>query len=162
MLADIEAGRGGTVITKDPSRLGRDYLKTGEYIEIVFPHYDVRYIAINDGVDTAKSENEMMAFKNIFNDWYARDCSKKIRAVFKAIISQQTFDLVQELRKNKRRLQRKAEVNPFAGMVYCADCGEKMYLSSDRTNVPNRSICAARLMQRTHINAPFTTSERVC
>ncbi|MBR3665537.1 MAG: DUF4368 domain-containing protein [Ruminococcus sp.] len=272
MLADIEAGKVGTVITKDLSRLGRDYLKTGELIEIVFPDYDVRYIAVNDGVDTAKSENEMMAFKNIFNDWYARDCSKKIRAVFKAkgqagkhlcppiygykksdtdknlwvidetaaevvrkifklcidgygpvqiarilteqgiptptayalsqgrdngrhnaklhrwgaqtichileryeycghtvnfrthmksykvhkivynpedewqifkntqepIISQQTFDLVQELRKHKRRPQRKEEVNSFSGMVYCADCGEKMYLSRRQNERPEQ------------------------
>ena len=272
MLADIEAGKVGTVITKDLSRLGRDYLKTGELIEIVFPEYDVRYIAVNDGVDTFKSENEMMAFKNIFNDWYARDCSKKIRAVFKAkgqagkhlcppiygykksdtdknlwviddaaadvvrkifklcidgygpvqiarilteqgiptptayalsqgrdngrhnaklyrwgattvskilekpeycghtvnfrtrmksykvhkiiynpqeewlifenthepIISQQEFDLVQELRKNKRRPQRSEVVNPFAGMVYCADCGEKMYLSRRKNERPEQ------------------------
>ena len=272
MLADIEAGKVGTVITKDLSRLGRDYLKTGEYIEIVFPDYDVRYIAINDGVDTFKSENELMAFKNIFNDWYARDTSKKIRAVFKAkgqagkhlcppiygykksdtdknlwviddeaaevvrkifklciegygpvqiarilteqgiptptayalsqgrdkgrhnakthrwgaqtishilekpeycghtvnfrtrmksykvhkivynppeewlifentqepIISQQEFDLVQELRKNKRRPQRSEVVNPFAGMVYCADCGEKMYLSRRKNERPEQ------------------------
>ncbi|MBO4867243.1 MAG: recombinase family protein [Ruminococcus sp.] len=262
MMADVEAGKVGTVITKDLSRLGRDYLKTGEYIEIIFPDYDVRYIAINDGVDTLKSENELMAFKNIFNDWYARDTSKKIRAVFKAkgqsgkplslpiygykkseadknmwlvddeaaevvrrifklciegygpvqiariltqegiptptayalsqgrdnghknaklhrwsgktishildrpeyightvnfrthkksyknkktvrnpqeewlifenthepIITQQEFDLVQELRKNKRRPTKHEEVNPFSGMVYCADCGKKMYL----------------------------------
>ena len=84
MMADIEDGKVATVITKDLSRLGRDYLKTGELIEMVFPDYDVRYIAVNDNVDTAKSENEMLAFKNIFNDWYARDCSKKIRAVFRA------------------------------------------------------------------------------
>ena len=84
MMSDIEAGKVGIVITKDLSRLGRDYLKTGEYIEIIFPDYDVRYIAINDNVDTFKSENELMAFKNIFNDWYARDCSKKIKAVFKS------------------------------------------------------------------------------
>ncbi|MGN0613798.1 MAG: recombinase family protein [Porcipelethomonas sp.] len=262
MMTDIEAGKVGIVITKDLSRLGRDYLKTGEYIEIIFPDYDVRYIAINDNVDTLKSENELMAFKNIFNDWYARDTSKKIRAVFKAkgqsgkplsvpiygykrseadkhlwiiddepaevvrkifrlciegygptqiartlteegiptptayvlskgrkpncpnanttrwdgktisgilekpeyaghtvnfrtrrksyknkkkitvpkdewlifenthesIVSQQEFDLVQELRKNKRRPQKHEEVNPFSGMVYCADCGKKMYL----------------------------------
>ena len=70
MMSDIEAGKVGTVITKDLSRLGRDYLKTGEYIEIIFPDYDVRYIAINDNVDTFKSENELMAFKNIFNDWF--------------------------------------------------------------------------------------------
>ena len=55
---------------EDLSRLGRDYLKTGELIEMTFPDYDVRYIAINDGVDTLKSENELMAFKNIFNDWF--------------------------------------------------------------------------------------------
>ena len=262
MMADIEAGKVAVVITKDLSRLGRDYLKTGEYIEIIFPDYDVRYIAINDGVDTFKSENELMAFKNIFNDWYARDTSKKIRAVFKAkgqsgkhlsnpiygykrsetdknlwvidedaaevvrkifrfciegygpskiariltqegiptptayalsqgrdnghknaklhrwgsetiahifekaeycghtvnfrthvksyknkkrvdnpkedwlifentheaIISQQEFDLVQELRKNKRRPTKHEEVNPFSGICYCADCGKKLYL----------------------------------
>ena len=262
MMTDIEAGKVSTVITKDLSRLGRNYLKTGEYIEIIFPDYDVRYIAINDNVDTFKSENELLAFKNIFNDWYARDCSKKIKAVFKAkgqsgkplskpvygykisemdkhqwvideeaanvvrrifklcidgygpskiarilteenvlnptayalsqgrdnghrnanlnrwdhkmvasilerpeycghtvnfrtrrksynvkktirnpqenwmifenthepIITQQQFDLVQDLRKNKRRPQRFEEINPFSGMVYCADCGKKMYL----------------------------------
>ena len=272
MMADIEDGKVGTVITKDLSRLGRDYLKTGELIEMVFPDYDVRYIAINDNVDTAKSENELLAFKNIFNDWYARDCSKKIRAVFKAkgqsgkhlcppiygykksdtdknlwvidepaaevvrkifklcidgygpvqiarilteqniptptayalsqgrdngrhnaklyrwgantithilerleycghtvnfrtkmksykvhkiiynpqeewqifentqepIITQETFDLVQELRKNKRRPQRSEVVNPFAGMVYCADCGEKMYLSRRKNERPEQ------------------------
>lgn len=262
MMADVEAGKVGIVITKDLSRLGRDYLKTGELIEMVFPDYDVRYIAINDNVDTLKSENELMAFKNIFNDWYARDTSKKIRAVFKAkgqsgkhlsspiygykhsetdknlcviddeaaevvrkifrlcidgygpaqiahilteegiptptayalsqgrdnghknanlnrwgmetisgilekpeyaghtvnfrthvksyknkkrvdnpkedwlifentheaIIPQQEFDLVQELRKNKRRPTKHEEVNPFSGICYCADCGKKLYL----------------------------------
>ena len=262
MMADVEAGKVGTVITKDLSRLGRDYLKTGEYIEIIFPDYDVRYIAINDNVDTFKSENELLAFKNIFNDWYARDTSKKIKAVFKAkgqsgkplsvpiygykksdtdknlwliddepaavvrriymlcidgygptqiakkltaegiptptayaisqgrnpinknanlkrwdgrtisgildkaeycghtvnfrtrkksykikktirnpqeewlifenthepIITQEQFDLVQELRKHKRRPTKHEEVNPFSGICYCADCGKKMYL----------------------------------
>ena len=262
MMADIEDGKVGTVITKDLSRLGRDYLKTGELIEMVFPDYDVRYIAINDGVDTFKSENELMAFKNIFNDWYARDTSKKIRAVFKAkgqsgkhlsnpiygykhsetdknlwvideeaaevvrkifhlcidgygpskiariltqegiptptayalsqgrdnghknanlnrwgmetisgilekpeyaghtvnfrthvksyknkkrvdnpkedwlifenthepIITQEQFDLVQELRKHKRRPTKHENVNPFSGICYCGDCGKKMYL----------------------------------
>ncbi len=262
MMAGVEAGKVGTVITKDLSRLGRDYLKTGEYIEIIFPDYDVRYIAINDGVDTFKSENELMAFKNIFNDWYARDTCKKIRAVFKAkgqsgkhlsnplygykhsetdknlwviddepaevvrkifrlcidgygpsqiariltqegiptptayalsqgrdnghknaklhrwgsetiahilekpeyaghtvnfrthvksyknkkrvdnpkedwlifenthetIITQQEFDLVQELRRHKHRPTKIEEVNPFSGVCFCADCGRKMYL----------------------------------
>lgn len=263
MIADMENGKIGIIITKDLSRLGRDYLKTGQYIEMIFPDYDVRYIAINDAVDTAKSENELMAFKNIFNDWYARDTSKKIKAVFKAkgmsgkplttnppygykksetdknqwiinddtapvvrkifklciagkgpsqiarilteegiptptaysmsknstenlrnvktyrwdqktisgllekleycghtvnfrtrkksykikklvinpksewqifentheaIITQEDFDLVQKLRSNKRKNQKIGELNPFSGMVYCADCGSKMYV----------------------------------
>ncbi len=262
MMEDVKSGKISTIITKDLSRFGRDYLMTGQYIEMILPDYDVRYIAINDNVDTLRSENEMMVFKNVFNDWYARDCSKKIKAVFKAkgqsgkplgkppygykksetdknvwlvdeevaeivrrvfqmcidgygpaqiakalrndsiliptayeqakgkggtrpfrnptywgeqtinkmldrieyaghtanfktqkksyknkkkidnpksewqifenthpaIISQHDFDLVQELRKNKRRIQKCEEVNPFSGMVYCADCGKKMYL----------------------------------
>ncbi|WP_367112610.1 recombinase family protein [uncultured Ruminococcus sp.] len=77
MIADMENGRIGTIITKDLSRLGRDYLMTGQYIEMIFPEYNVRYIAVNDNVDTLKAENEMMIFRNVFNDFYARDCSKK-------------------------------------------------------------------------------------
>ena len=267
MMEDVKSGKIGTIITKDLSRFGRDYLMTGQYIEMVLPDYDVRYIAINDNVDTLRSENEMMVFKNVFNDWYARDCSKKIKAVFKAkgqsgkplttippygykksekdknvweideeaaevvrrifqlcidgygptqiariltedkvltptayaemkksgsvtcakpyrwaqrtiadllekleyvghtvnfrtrkksykckkkienpkedwaifentheaIISKEDFDLVQELRKNKRKLQHQEEVNPFSGMVYCADCGKKMYLCRSKS-----------------------------
>lgn len=84
MVGDMEKGMLATVITKDLSRLGRDYLKTGEYAEVIFPRYDVRYIAVNDNVDTDRSDNEFMPFKNLFNEWYARDTSKKIRAVFNA------------------------------------------------------------------------------
>ena len=267
MMEDVKSGKISTIITKDLSRFGRDYLMTGQYIEMILPDYDVRYIAINDNVDTLRSENEMMVFKNVFNDWYARDCSKKIKAVFKAkgqsgkpltsmipygykksetdknvweideeaaevvrrifqlcidgygptqiariltedkvltptayaelkksrnitcakpyrwaqrtiadllekleyvghtvnfrtrkksykckkkidnpkeewaifentheaIISKEDFDLVQELRKNKRKLQHQEEVNPFSGMVYCADCGKKMYLCRSKS-----------------------------
>lgn len=84
MIDDVKSGKICTIITKDLSRFGRDYLMTGQYIEMILPDYGVRYIAINDGVDTLRSENEMMVFKNVFNDWYARDTSKKIRAVFNA------------------------------------------------------------------------------
>ena len=267
MMEDVKSGKIGTIITKDLSRFGRDYLMTGQYIEMILPDFDVRYIAINDNVDTLRSENEMMVFKNVFNDWFARDCSKKIKAVFKAkgqsgkplttippygykksetdknvwevdeeaaevvrrifqlcidgygptqiariltedkvltptaytelkksgnitcakpyrwsqrtigallekleyvghtvnfrtrtksykckksvinpkeewtifentheaIVSKEDFDLVQELRKNKRKLQHQEEVNPFSGMVYCADCGKKMYLCRSKS-----------------------------
>ena len=84
MLQEVEAGNVSTVITKDLSRLGRNYLKTGELIEIVFPEYEVRYIAINDGVDTAREDNEFTPLRNWFNEFYARDTSKKIRAVKQA------------------------------------------------------------------------------
>lgn len=81
LMNDIEHKLVGTVIVKDLSRLGRNYLKVGELIEIVFPSRGVRFIAVNDNVDTASAENELMVFKNLFNDWYARDTSKKIKAV---------------------------------------------------------------------------------
>ena len=84
MLHEVEAGNVATVITKDLSRLGRNYLKTGELIEIIFPEYEVRYIAINDGVDTAREDNEFTPLRNWFNEFYARDTSKKIRAVKQA------------------------------------------------------------------------------
>ena len=81
----IEAGKVGIVITKDLSRLGRNYIEVGNYTEFVFPRYGVRYIAINDNYDSLFSDNnELAPFKNLFNEWYARDTSKKIRAVFKA------------------------------------------------------------------------------
>jgi site-specific DNA recombinase len=71
------------VITKDLSRLGRDYLATGYYIEHYFPLYDIRYIAIDDQVDTDKNDNEFAPFKNIMNEWYAKDISKKIRSAYR-------------------------------------------------------------------------------
>ena len=255
MVHDMENGKIGIIITKDLSRLGRDYLMTGQYIELIFPDHDVRYIAINDNVDTAKSVDDMMVFRNVFNDFYAKDVSRKVRAVFKAkgqsgkplavnppygykksdddknvwivdepaaeivkrifklciagrgplqiaklltaegvptpssrfrsdaptrwdqrgvrdilerveyvghtanfkttkksykckkridnprndwlifenthepIVSQHDFDLVQQIRANKLRPQRCAEVSPFSGIVFCADCGRKLYLN---------------------------------
>ena len=70
---------------EDLSRLGRNQLHTGLYIEERFPQFGVRYIAINDNVDTDSSEsNDLMPFKNLFNEWFIRDTSRKIRAVLKA------------------------------------------------------------------------------
>ena len=84
MLADIEAGKVGTVIVKDMSRLGRNYLQVGMYTEMIFPQKGVRFIAINDGVDSAQGENDFAPLRNIFNEWLVRDTSKKIKAVKKA------------------------------------------------------------------------------
>ena len=85
MLEMMEQGKVATLITKDLSRLGRNYIEVGQYTEMLFPRWDVRYIAINDNYDSLYSEgNELAPFKNLFNEWYARDTSKKIRAVVKA------------------------------------------------------------------------------
>jgi site-specific DNA recombinase len=85
MISDIEAGHVETVIIKDMSRFGRDYLKVGYYTEVIFPEADVRFIAINNGIDSANEEDsDFTPFLNIINEWYAKDTSKKIKAVFKA------------------------------------------------------------------------------
>ncbi|MEQ2456835.1 recombinase family protein [Flavonifractor hominis] len=84
MIRLAEAGKVRTVIVKDMSRMGRDYLKVGYYTESFFAERDIRYIAINDGVDSDKGDNDFTPFRNLFNDFYARDTSKKIRAVMRA------------------------------------------------------------------------------
>src|SRR5574344_1884592 len=85
MIAEMDEGNVATIIVKDMSRLGRDYLKVGVYTEVAFPEADVRFIAINNGVDSAnQQESDMTPFINIFNEFYAKDTSRKIRAVFKS------------------------------------------------------------------------------
>ena len=80
LIADIEAGKVGIVLVKDLSRVGRDYLRVGFYTEVTFPQNGVRFIAVNNGVDSAnQSENDFAPFLNIMNEWYARDISKKRR-----------------------------------------------------------------------------------
>lgn len=83
-LSLVEQGLVGTWIVKDMSRFGRDYLQVGRFTEIVFPSYDVRFIAVNDAVDSAKGDNDFTVIRNVFNDFYAKDTSKKVRAVMKA------------------------------------------------------------------------------
>ena len=85
MLSDIENGMVSMVIVKDMSRFGRNYLEVGLYTEIRFPEMGVRFVAVNDGVDSDNPfDNDFTPFRNIINEWYAKDTSKKIRAVFKA------------------------------------------------------------------------------
>ena len=81
MIADIEDGKIDTVITKDLSRLGRNYLESGAYIEVFFPQHHVRYIAVNDGVDSEQSGGlDITPFKNILNEFYSKDISKKVKS----------------------------------------------------------------------------------
>lgn len=82
MIGDIEAKKVNLVITKDLSRLGRDYITAGQYTEIYFPSKGVRYIAINDGYDSDSPYSDIAPFKNVINEMYARDTSKKIRSAF--------------------------------------------------------------------------------
>ena len=85
LISLVEEGRIGTIIVKDMSRLGRDYLKVGYYTEVLFPASDIRFIAINNNVDSAnQQDSDFTPFLNIINEWYAKDTSKKIRAVFKS------------------------------------------------------------------------------
>ena len=84
LIADIEAGKVGIVLVKDLSRVGRDYLRVGFYTEVAFPQNGVRFIAVNNGVDSAnQSENDFAPFLNIMNEYYAKDISKKRRIVNK-------------------------------------------------------------------------------
>ena len=80
----VKQGLVGCWLVKDLSRFGRDYLTVGQYTDIIFPSYDVRFIAINDGVDSAKGDADgFSAIRNLFNEWYPRDTSKKVRVVFR-------------------------------------------------------------------------------
>ncbi len=85
LIAAVEVGEVDIVCVKDMSRFGRNYLKVGFYTEIMFPEKGVRFIAINNGVDSANpSENDFTPFLNIMNEWYAKDTSNKIRAIFRS------------------------------------------------------------------------------
>ena len=80
MIQQLEQGKAAAVFVKDLSRLGRDYVTVGQYTDIYFPDHNVRFIAINDLVDSDEGENEIAPFKNVMNEMYARDISRKVRS----------------------------------------------------------------------------------
>ena len=85
MVAEIEAGNVVAVICKDMSRLGRDYLQVGYYTEIFFRQHNVRFIAVSNNIDSANGESsEFVPFLNIMSEWYARDASRKLKAVYQS------------------------------------------------------------------------------
>lgn len=146
----IEAGKVSTVIVKDLSRFGREHLLCGHYTEIVYPTLGVNFIAIQENVDTTKGMGtEMMPFHNIFNEWYAAQTSKKIRAVneMKASKGMRISSTVpygwlraQELRKNKRRNTATGRRSLFSGLVYCADCGSKLHFCASKSLKKNQEF----------------------
>ena len=97
MVKDIESGKINMIITKDMSRLGRDYIGTGELIEKYFPNKNVRYIAINDGIDTFidNTNNDIAPFKAIMNDMYAKDISKKVKTSLHSIMTKRGCKVLQ-------------------------------------------------------------------
>ena len=83
MIEEVMEGNISTIIVKDMSRFGRDYLKVGYYTEVMFVEKGVRFIAINNNIDSAnQTDSDFTPFLNIMNEWYARDASRKINAVF--------------------------------------------------------------------------------
>lgn len=77
MISDIKSNKVSAVFVKDLSRLGRNYIEVGRLTEKFFPDYDIRFVAVSDNIDTQECENELTPIKNLFNEWYARDISKK-------------------------------------------------------------------------------------
>ncbi len=144
LIEKIENGEVSTLIVKDMSRLGRDYLKVGFHTEVLFVEKGVRFIAINNGIDSAnRQDSDFTPFLNIINEWYAKDTSKKtcynpeekwlvFENTHEAIIDADTWERVQELRKNKLRPMRTGKTNMFSGIVRCADCGEKLYYCTSK------------------------------
>ena len=84
MIEDFEAGKIDMVAVKDLSRLGRNYILTGQYTDIYFPDRGVRFVALNDGIDSKNSDNDIAPFRNILNQMYSNDLSKKVRSAVSA------------------------------------------------------------------------------
>ena len=85
LIADIQSGKINLVLVKDLSRFGRNYIELGQYTEVMFPRLGCRFVALHDGVDTGRGDNDIMPFKNLFNEFYLRDCSKKAKASKKSM-----------------------------------------------------------------------------
>ena len=153
MIADIETGKINMVITKDLSRLGRDYITTGHYLERYFPQNNIRYIAINDGLDTSvdSTNNDMGPFRSVMNDMYAKDISKKVRTALntrkqngKFIGSFAPFGYMKDP-NDKSRLIIDPETAPYVKQIYSlyiqgnAQIAIANKLTSDGVPTPSQS-----------------------
>ncbi len=84
MMDDVDAGRINCIITKDLSRFGREHVMMDYYLEFVFPEKNIRYIAVTENEDTEKGLSDFVPFKNLFNEWFAKDTSRKVKAALRA------------------------------------------------------------------------------
>lgn len=84
MMDDVDAGRVNCIITKDLSRFGREHVMMDYYLEFVFPEKNIRYIAVTENEDTEKGLSDFVPFKNLFNEWFAKDTSRKVKAALRA------------------------------------------------------------------------------
>ena len=156
MLTAIEAGYISAVFVKDLSRLGRNYIEVGKLTEEFFPLHDIRLVAVSDGVDSDEREDDFTPFKNIMNEYYAKDISKKRRIVNKmkkrienpeenraiflnvheAIIDRQTWEKVQALQKGTRRKKPTVTQEPsvFSGLLKCPECGGNLNFHFNQNN----------------------------
>ena len=134
MIADIEEGKIGIVLCKDLSRLGRNNALVAFYTEIFFCDHDVRFIALNDGIDSAKGDNEIMPFKSVINEYYARDISKKVRSAIRNsalngehYAGRAPYGYLKDP-KDKRKLIVDVEAAPIVKQIFqmCAD-GHSIY-----------------------------------
>ena len=125
MLEDAKNGRINLIVCKDLSRFGRNYIQVGQYTDYIFPMYNIRFIALNDNVDTANSDSasmDMMPIMNVFNEWHSANTSKKLRAVFKA--------------------------NAKAGKYKCVSGAYGYFKDDDEFNTPVIDPYAAPIVQR--------------
>lgn len=148
MIDDIEEGKVNCVITKDLSRLGRNYILTGQYTEIYFPSKNVRYIAISDDVDSDKGESDIAPFRNILNEMVARDTSKKVKAAMRVKFNNGEY------------------IAPAAPIGYMIDpnCKNKLIIDEETRWIPERifELAAhgkgpngiARQLHREHVPIP--------
>ena len=134
MLSDIEAGQVNLVLVKDLSRLGRDYIGTGRYTEIYFPSKGVRCIAVNDGYDSLGGDSDLIPFKHVMNEMYARDISRKIRSALAVRMGEGVY------------------IGNFAPYGYQKDPARRGRLEPD----PEAAAVVQRIFEAAAVEADFT------
>lgn len=150
LIDDLEHGKFDVVITKDLSRLGRDYIQTGYYIDIYFVSKRVRYIAVNDGIDTKLDNNDIAPFKNILNDMYAKDLSRKVKSAKQQRAQNGLYISSQPPYGYK--------VNPYnrSQLIIDPEAAEIVKLVFDLVEVGNNFSEVSRILERSKILTPAT------